>query len=90
MENVLKYYEFSSFKKDESSIFNNNEIAYTILNDTHFLIFEKENNSYHLYVARYNSKNDIGIKTPVILEKLVSNYDKSNSEHRRAIKQYLH
>lgn len=89
MENVLKYYEFSSFRKDESNTFNQNEIAYTPLNDTHFLIFEKENGNYHLYVARYSSKNCIGINAPEILEELVRNYDKSNPEHRIAIKQYL-
>lgn len=90
MENVLKYYEFSSFKKDESNTFNGNEISYSILNDTHFLIFEKENKEYHLYVAKYNSKKDIGKETPLIIETLVKNYDKSNAQHRRAIKQYLY
>jgi len=42
MENILKYYQFSAFKKDESGIFSGNEISYSILNDTHFLIFEKK------------------------------------------------
>lgn len=89
MENILKYYEFSTFTKDESDTFNTNEIAYSILNDTHFLIFEKAEKIYNLYVARYNSKNDIGKKKPLILEVLVKNYDKSIPEHRMAIKQYL-
>ncbi|NVJ88322.1 MAG: hypothetical protein HWD82_02640 [Flavobacteriaceae bacterium] len=89
MENILKYYEFSTFIKDESDTFNTNEIAYSILNDTHFLIFEKTEEIYNLYVAKYNSKNDIGKKNPLILEVLVKNYDKSIPEHRMAIKQYL-
>ncbi|MDD7913459.1 hypothetical protein [Polaribacter ponticola] len=42
MENVFKYYEFSLFKKDESGSFSGNDIAFTELNSTHFLIFEKK------------------------------------------------
>lgn len=89
MENVLKYYEFSEFKKDDSEAFSNNEIAYTELNETHYLIFEKEEDQYNLYVSKFNSRNEIGNKKPIILELLVSNYDKSKPEHRLAIKQYL-
>ena len=89
MENVLKYYEFSEFKKDNSEAFSNNEIAYTELNETHYLIFEKEQDQYNLYVSKFNSRNEIGNKKPIILELLVSNYDKSKPEHRLAIKQYL-
>lgn len=89
MENVLKYYEFSEFKKDDSEAFSNNEIAYTELNETHYLIFEKEEDQYNLYVSKFNSRNEIGNKKPIILELLVSNYDKSKPEHRLAITQYL-
>lgn len=89
MENVLKYYEFSLFIKDESNTFSGNEIAYTKLNETHFLIFEKNKDIYNLYVSRYTHKKEIGIKPPGILELLVENYDKSIPEHRIAIKQYL-
>lgn len=89
MENVLKYYEFSEFFKDYSETFNGNEIAYTELNATHFLIFEKNNETYNLYVSKYKQQKDIGVKPPEILEILVENYDKSIPEHRIAIKQYL-
>ena len=89
MENVLKYYEFSLFIKDESDTFFGNEITFTELNATHFLIFEKKEETYNLYVSRYAHKNDIGIKPPEILELLIENYDKSIPEHRIAIKQYL-
>jgi hypothetical protein len=89
MENVLKYYEFSIFLKDTSNSFSGNEISFTALNDTHFLIFEKEKEIYNLYVSKYAHKKDIGIKPPEILELLVENYDKSIPEHRIAIKQYL-
>lgn len=89
MENVLKYYEFSLFIKDESDTFSGNEITFTELNSTHFLIFEKKEETYNLYVSRYTHKNDIGIKPPEILELLIENYDKSIPEHRIAIKQYL-
>ena len=89
MENVLKYYEFSDFFKDNSSAFSGNEIAYTELNATHFLIFEKNKERYNLYVSKYLQKKDIGDKDPEILELLVENYDKSIPEHRIAIKQYL-
>ena len=89
MENILKYYQFSTFKKDESGIFSGNEISYSILNDTHFLIFEKEKEVFNLYVTRYTSKKDIGISKPEIIETLVDNYDKSKPEHRIILKQYF-
>ena len=94
MENVFKYYEFSDFFSDKSDSFSGNEIAFTELNSQHFLIFEKniENNSekFNLYVSKYISKKDIGLKAPLILELLVKEYDKSIPEHRRKIKQYLY
>jgi hypothetical protein len=90
MENVFKYYEFSNFFLDTSDTFSGNEISFTELNDTHFLIFEKIATSYNLYVSRYHHKKDIGSKPPEILEILVENYDKSIPEHRLMIKQYLH
>jgi hypothetical protein len=89
MENVLKYYEFSLFIKDESDTFSGNEITFTELNSTHFLIFEKKEETYNLYVSRYTHKNEIGVKPPEILELLIENYDKSIPAHRIAIKQYL-
>ncbi|WP_296638490.1 hypothetical protein [Polaribacter sp.] len=89
MENVLKYYEFSEFIKDNSEAFSNNEIAYTELNETHYLIFEKEKHQYNLYVSKYSSKSQIGKEKPEILEILVENYDKSIPAHRLAITQYL-
>lgn len=89
MENVLKYYEFSDFFEDKSGVFNGNEIAYSILNSTHFLIFEKNSLNYHLYVTRFSSKNAIGKEQPEILELVVKNYDKSIPAHRIALKQYF-
>ena len=89
MENVLKYYEFSDFFKDKSDTFSGNEISFSELNDTHFLIFEKNKESYNLFVSRYTSKNEIGVKPPEILETLVENYDKSIPEHRIAIRRYF-
>jgi hypothetical protein len=89
MENVLKYYEFSLFIKDESDTFSGNEITFTELNSTHFLIFEKKEETSNLYVSRYTHKNEIGVKPPEILELLIENYDKSIPAHRIAIKQYL-
>ena len=89
MENILKYYEFSDFIQDNSNSFSNNEISFSELNKTHFLIFEKLKNDYNLYVSKYKDKNEIGVKPPEILELLVEKYDKSNPNHRQAIKQYL-
>lgn len=89
MENVLKYYEFSEFYNDKSNTFSGNEISFSELNSTHYLIFEKNNGAYNLYVSKYSKKSDIGLKPPEILELLVNNYDKSIPEHRMAIKQYL-
>lgn len=90
MESVFKYYEFSDFFTDKSQTFSDNEISFTELNETHFLIFEKKENSYNLYVSRYQNKKEIGVKAPEIAELLVENYDKSIPEHRLMIKQYLH
>jgi len=90
LENIFKYYEFSEFITDASEKFSGNQICYTELNSTHFLIFEKENNQYNLYVSKYKTVKEIGIKQPEILEILVKGYDKSKSEHRMLIKQYLY
>lgn len=89
MENVFKYYDFSTFKKDNSNAFSGNEICFTELNETHFLIFEKQENNYNLYVSKYQNKKEIGEKPPEVVELLVENYDKSLPEHRIAIKKYL-
>ena len=90
MENVFKYYEFSDFIEDQSGTFSGNSICYSELNEEHFLIFEKENNQYNLYVAKYLSKKDIGVKPPEILESLVNGYDKSIPKHRVVLRQYLY
>jgi hypothetical protein len=79
MENVLKYYEFSSFFKDNSGVFN----------DTHFLIFEKEEEKYNLYVSRYRNDKEIGFEKPEILETVIKNYKKSSPTHRIALRKYI-
>ncbi|QTE23757.1 hypothetical protein [Polaribacter cellanae] len=89
MNNILDYYEFSNFFKDESGSFSGNEISFTELNETHFLIFEKEKEQFNLYVSKYSGKKDIGKKEPEILELVVKNYDKSISEHRVALRKYV-
>ena len=89
MENIFKYFYFSPFKKDDSNAFNGNQISYTELNAQHFFIFEKDQDIFNLYVSKYSKKADIGNKSPEILELLVTNYDKSNSEHRVALRRYL-
>ena len=89
MDNIFKYFNFSPFKKDTSSSFDGNEISYTVLNSEHFLIFEKEQQHYNLYVSKYKNEAEIGNISPEILEILVTNYDKSNSGHRVALRRYL-
>ena len=89
MENILKYYEFSDFFVDKSNSFSGNEICFTELNKTHFLIFEKIDSSLNLYVSKFKSKKDIGIHSPEILELVVENYNKSIPEHRIALRRYL-
>ena len=89
MENIFKYYQFSDFLTDASGAFSSNEICFSELNETHFLIFEKKEETYNLYVSKYANKKEVGVNTPEILELLVENYDKSIPEHRMAIKQYL-
>lgn len=89
MENVLKYYQFSDFFKDTSATFSGNDICFSELNDTHFLIFEKNKETYNLYVSKYFSKKEIGVKPPEILEILIKNYNKSIPDHRIAIRRYF-
>ena len=89
MTNVFLYYNFSSFMKDESGAFSGNDICYSVLNATHFMIFEKNQNQYNLYVSKYKSKEEVGKKSPEILELLVENYDKSIPEHRVAMRRYF-
>lgn len=90
MENVFKYYEFSEFLQDNSDAFSGNEICFSELNAEHFLIFEKIEENYNLYISKYSSRKEIGKEPPLILEKLVENYDKSIPEHRLTIRQYFH
>ena len=89
MTNVFLYFDFKSFFKDTSGAFSGNDICFSELNATHFLIFESINSNYNLYVAKYNAKNEIGIKEPLILELLIENYDKNIPEHRVAIRRYF-
>jgi hypothetical protein len=89
MENIFRYFDFSPFIKDHSNAFNGNEISFTELNSEHFLIFEKEQDVFNLYVSKYLKKSDIGNKPAEILELLVSDYDMSNPEHRIALRRYL-
>ncbi len=89
MENVLKYYEFTDFFKDESGSFSQNQICYTMLNEQHFLIFEKEEDKYNLYVSKYKSEKEIAKQPPLILELVIKDYDKSIPEHRIVLRQYL-
>lgn len=90
MENVLKYYEFSDFINDESGTFLDSEISFSELNSQHFLIFEKKDKIFNLYVSKFGSKKEIGLEPPEILEKLVENYDKSLPEHRVVLRKYLY
>jgi hypothetical protein len=90
MENIFKYYEFSDFINDESGAFSGNEICYSILNEHHFLIFEKNNEIYNLYVSKYKTKTEIGFKVPEILENLIEGYDKSIPDHRIILRKYLY
>ncbi|CAL2085522.1 hypothetical protein [Tenacibaculum sp. 190524A02b] len=94
MENVFRYYEFSDFFEDKSGAFKGKKICFTELNETHFLIFEKEKikeeEYYNLYVSKFKSKKEVGVKPPEILEKLVEKYDKSLPEHRVILRKYLY
>lgn len=90
MENVFKYYDFSDFFKDTSHVFSGNEICFLVLNAQHFLIFEKKLDVFNLYISKYTSEKEIGVKSPEILEVLVENYDKSIPEHRLKLKQYVY
>ncbi|WP_298767579.1 hypothetical protein [uncultured Polaribacter sp.] len=89
MDTILDYFEFSDFFTDKSEAFSGNEIAIRALNETHFLIFEKENEQFNLYVSRYVHKKDVGKNKPEILELVVKNYKKSLPEHRIALRKYI-
>lgn len=88
MENVLKYFEFSTFINDKSNTFSGS-IAFSEVNQHHFLIFEKINNEFNLYVTRYEEKHQIGKEKPEVIELLINNYDKSLPEHRIILRKYL-
>ncbi|MEX6627321.1 hypothetical protein PG913_09895 [Tenacibaculum pacificus] len=90
MESIFRYYEFSDFINDKSASFSGNEICYTVLNEEHFLIFEKDKETYNLYVSKYNNENEIGVKPPEILEVLVEKYNKSIPAHRVFLRKYLY
>ncbi|WP_271406606.1 hypothetical protein [Tenacibaculum soleae] len=90
MENVFRYYEFSDFIKDKSATFSENEICFSVLNEQHFLIFEKNKDTYNLYVSKYKSEKEIGVKAPEILEMLIKDYDKSIPDHRIVLRKYLY
>jgi hypothetical protein len=89
MTNVFLYFDFKPFFKDVSGAFSENEICFSQLNSEHFLIFEKKEGNYNLYVSKYMSKKEIGVNPPEILELLVENYDKNIPEHRIAIRRYF-
>ncbi|MDO6745092.1 hypothetical protein Q4553_10940 [Tenacibaculum soleae] len=90
MENIFRYYEFSDFIKDKSATFSENEICFSVLNEQHFLIFEKNKDTYNLYVSKYKSEKEIGVKAPEILEMLIKDYDKSIPDHRIVLRKYLY
>ena len=89
MTNVFLYYDFNPFFKDESGAFSGNEICFSELNSEHFLIFEKKNNNFNLYISKYNSKKDIGKNIPILFEMIIENYDKSIPKHRVALRRYF-
>ncbi|MDO6813067.1 hypothetical protein [Tenacibaculum soleae] len=90
MENIFRYYEFSDFIKDKSATFSENEICFSVLNEQHFLIFEKNKDTYNLYVSKYKAEIEIGVKAPEILEMLIKDYDKSIPDHRIVLRKYLY
>jgi len=89
MENVLKYFEFGEFFEDKSGTFKDNQIAISQLNSQHFLIFERVEETYNLYVSKYAAKKLVGREKPEILELLIADYDKVNPAHRIAIRRYF-
>lgn len=89
MENVFLYYNFTEFFKDESGVFSGNQICLSQLNEEHFMVFEKKAENYNLYVSKYNSKKDVGMNKPEILELLIENYNKSIPDHRVLLRKYL-
>jgi hypothetical protein len=89
MTNVFLYYDFNSFFKDESDVFSGNEICFSELNSEHFLIFEKNEGNYNLYISKYKSKKEVGKDKPELIEMIIEKYNKSIPEHRVAIRRYF-
>lgn len=90
MDIVLDYYGFSSFFNDSSGVFSNHKISYLALNKQHVLVFElTAENKYNLHVAKYLQLDDVGKKSPEIIETIVEDYNKSNPEHRLALRAYV-
>ena len=87
MEQLLDYYNFSAFFKDESSFFNS--IAYSWIKEDLYIILEQKENSYKVHFTSYISKAAIGKEKPTALNTLIEDFKIDNKQHRETIQQYL-
>ncbi|WP_196890893.1 hypothetical protein [Aureivirga marina] len=88
METLLLYYGFSDFFKDASNTFSG-EISYVRFGENHFLIFERNEETYKLYYASYPQSKFVGKKAPDETKLLVSPFIKAEKEHREYLQNIL-
>lgn len=88
MEQLLDYYNFSSFIKDQSLFFK--DIAYVNIKEDLYLILEKKSeNIFNIHFTSYSTENSIGKDKPKALNTLIENFKIDNNQHRKVIQQYL-
>lgn len=87
MEQLLDYYDFSPFVKDQSNFFD--QIAYVPIKDDLYLVIEKKETGYSVHFTKYSNQNLIGKEKPSGLNTLIENFEMDNNSHRKVIQQYL-
>ncbi len=87
MEQLLDYYDFSDFRKDESLFFDT--ISFSSIKDDLYLVIEKKEEMYHIHFTSYSNQNDIGKVKPLGLNTLIEDFKIDNNQHRKIIQQYL-
>lgn len=87
MEQLLDYYNFSSFTKDESLFFE--VIAYSLIKEDLYLIIEKKSDTYNIHFTSYSSEKLIGKEKPNALNTLIEDFKIDDNEHRKIVQQYL-
>ncbi|MDO6803270.1 hypothetical protein Q4595_12500 [Wenyingzhuangia sp. 1_MG-2023] len=87
MEQLLDYYNFSEFQKDESLFFDT--ISFSWIKDNLYIILEKKEDRYYVHFTSYDEKNHIGKQKPTGINTLIDDFQIDDNDHRKTIQQYL-